>query len=140
MADSDRDIEALTGMTGRAYAEVNGVPALHRLETVVLLGALARDEPTVISAAASTVEDPLVQQVLGRRALVVRLAADIATTIERQAADRHRRPMAADELVELAERREPMFAALEDLRADAGQPPDAILADILRFLGSVDRT
>ncbi|MGI9595332.1 MAG: shikimate kinase [Acidimicrobiales bacterium] len=135
VADSDRDIERLTGVTGRTYAEASGVPALHRLEAAVLLGALARPEPTVVSAAASTVEDPQVRQLLGRRATVVRLVADIELTIDRQRAGGHRRPMDPEELIDLAARREPMFSAVEDLRVDANRRPVEIVADIGRFLG-----
>ena len=134
LADSDADIEALTGGTGRALAAAEGVSALHDLEAAVLLGALARAEPTVIAAAASTVERPVVRRALGRRAVVIRLDADAAEIRRRQGAGGHRRPMGAAEFDALARRREPMLAEVTDLRVDASRPPDEVVAQIIASL------
>lgn len=139
--DSDEDIEDLLGFSGRDLAEQDGIDALHRLEVAVLLGALVRREPHVIGAAAFVVEDDLVTRALRRHAFVVRLELSIAKTLERQAAGNHRRPMDSDELAALARRREPMFAAVEDLRVDANEPvPDlvATIIDAFRFPLSKD--
>ncbi|MEO8437582.1 MAG: shikimate kinase, partial [Chloroflexota bacterium] len=58
LRDSDADIEASTGSTVRELRDREGVDAMHRHETAQLLDALAAPEPSVISAAASVVEDP----------------------------------------------------------------------------------
>jgi len=134
--DSDRVIEQLMGRSGRQVAETHGVPALHRLEAAVLLGPLTSTTPMVITAAASTVEDELVCEALGRRAYVVRLVAPLDTMLERQGADDHRRPMASAELAALAERREPMFASVERLCVDADQETATIIAMIVAGLES----
>lgn len=133
-ADSDADITTLTGRSGSEIAATDGVPALHRLEAAVLLGALARSQPTVIAAAASVVEDDTVREALARRATVVRLVVPQAETLARQKTGEHRRPMSADELTALAARREPYFQEIEDLRLDATVPTRDLVSEILAFL------
>lgn len=133
--DSDVDIEKLIGGSGADFAAHHGVPLLHELEAAVLLGGLMSDEPSVISAASSTVESPLVRLALPRRAEVVRLKLAPASTIARQATGAHRRPMTPKELAELTERREPFFNALADLTLDAERPTDDLVASIVDHLG-----
>lgn len=132
--DSDEDIEALLGRSGRELAADSGVEALHEIEAAVLLGALARGTPHVITAAASVVENPLVVEALRRTAFVVRLHLSIEKTLERQAAGDHRRPMERVELEALADRREPMFAAVEDLDLDASMQPDELVRAVSEAL------
>jgi shikimate kinase len=96
--DSDRDIEARTGRTGGEIAAADGIPALHRLEESVLLDALARDEPTVITAAGSTIESAACRLALGERAMVVWLTLDADSLAERIATGSHRRMMGRTEL------------------------------------------
>ncbi|MEM7272260.1 MAG: shikimate kinase [Actinomycetota bacterium] len=134
--DSDADIEAATGRTGGEIADADGVPALHRLEAEVLLAALARPEPAVIGAAASVVERDHVRQALDDRARVIRLVVPPEVALARQATGAHRRPMTAEELEVLAARREPLFAAVEDLRLAADRPTAALVDEALGFLGS----
>ena len=131
-ADSDRDIEMLTGRSGADIAAEHGVPRLHQIEAAVLLGALARPAPCVVSAAASTVEDAIVRDALARRAFVARLLAPAEDVLARQLDGGHRRPMSREEYDELAERREPFFEAVEDLRLDATQPTAALVDAIHR--------
>src|SRR6266540_1449750 len=56
--DSDREIEAATGLTVRQLRDRDGVDAMHALESRQLLDALEEPGPSVISAAASTIEVP----------------------------------------------------------------------------------
>ena len=56
--DSDADIEAATGLTVRELRDRDGVVAMHGREAAQLLDALKEPEPSVISAAASVVDDP----------------------------------------------------------------------------------
>ena len=56
--DSDADIEASTGATVRELRDREGVDAMHARETAQLLDALAGPGPSVISAAASVIDDP----------------------------------------------------------------------------------
>jgi shikimate kinase len=55
--DSDREIEAATGLTVRQLRDRDGVDAMHALEARHLLEARAA-EPSVINAAASTIDVP----------------------------------------------------------------------------------
>ena len=55
--DSDRSIESQTGRSGREIAETDGVDALHGLEKEVLIDSLSVEQPAVIAAAASVIED-----------------------------------------------------------------------------------
>ena len=129
--DSDGDIEMLTGRSGRDIAKELNVSALHQLEAALLLGALARTEPHVITAAASVVENPMVQDVLPRNALVVRLVAPVEVTLIRKATGEHRRPMSAEALRELEARRDPLFEALEDVKLDAGRDTEVLVREII---------
>lgn len=133
-ADSDADITTLTGAAGSEIAAADGVPALHRLEEAVLIGALARPTRTVIAAAASVVESNMVRDVLARRATVIRLVVPQAETLARQKTGDHRRPMTAEELTTLAKRREPFFTEIEDLRLTATRPTAELVSEIVAFL------
>lgn len=130
--DSDADVQDVAAMSGRSYAERHGVPALHELEAKVLLDALSLAVPSVISAAASTIEVVEVRDRLRERALIVRLTLPPEQTIQRQAAGEHRRAMTIDELALLTERREPLFESIEDLRLDADATTGE-LVDEIRF-------
>lgn len=138
-ADSDRDIEALFGKSGAEIAAEHGVPRLHQIEAAVLLGALARSTPCVVTAAASTVEDDLVRAALAQRATVVRLVAPPDEVLKRQLDGGHRRPMSRSEFARLAARREKFFAAVEDLRLDATGSTDGLVSAILRSVAGTLR-
>lgn len=128
--DSDDDVLHVAGMSGRAYAERHGIPALHELEADVLIDALAPDAQTVISAAASTIERVEVRDRLLERAFIVRLTLPTEETIRRQAAGDHRRAMTTDELALLTEHREQLFESIENLRLDARSTVDELVDEI----------
>lgn len=132
--DSDIDLERLTGRSGAEFAAEHGVPALHELEAAVLLGALSSEEPSVISAAASAVENPLVRELLPRRAIVGRLVLSPSATLERQAKGAHRRPMSERELLALAERREPFLSAVENVRLDSSLSTEELVKAMVEHL------
>lgn len=128
--DSDDDVQDVAAMSGRSYAERHGVPALHELEAKVLLDALSLAVPSVISAAASTIEVVEVRDRLRERALIVRLTLPSEQTIQRQTAGEHRRAMTIDELALLSERREPLYESIEDLRLDADATTSELVDEI----------
>ena len=132
--DSDADLERLFGVTGSVLADRHGVDELHRLEAAVLLGALASAEPTVISCAASIVEDVRCREALRRRARVVVLEAPVDVVADRIVRGLHRRPMDRNEYLALQARRGPMFASIADLRLETTQPPNALAATIVDSL------
>lgn len=132
--DSDDDISRLFGAPGSAIAERFGVQTLHRIESGVLLGALAREEPAVITAAASVVEDPIVREVVAHRAEAVWIHAELTEVLRRQSEGYHRRPMAYDELSSLAEVRRPLFAEMADIEVVADGEPDQVATYVLKNL------
>lgn len=137
-SDSDAEIEQRTGMTGREMVERDGLAALHRLEADVLVQALERPSPTVISAAASTIEDADVRVALGHCARVVFLDAPTDEVITRQSAESHRRAMSAAEHESLMARRDVLFRQAEDLRLSALRSTAELTVDIVAFLGEDD--
>src|SRR5215204_2035260 len=74
--DSDAEIERDTGLTGRQHAARDGIDALHALEARHLIEALTQPGTTVISPAASILDDPASRSALrDPRHLVVWLDA-----------------------------------------------------------------
>lgn len=91
LSDSDGEIEAREGATVRQLQDRIGGAALHALEATILLDALEQPAPTVICAAASTVEDERCRKALhGPAVTVVWLQATLATLVARYDADPHR--------------------------------------------------
>lgn len=130
--DSDRDIEAATGLTVRELRDRDGVDAMHALEARQLLDALAEPEPSVISAAASTVDVPECRtEMTAPDVAVVWLRATPQTLARRfRSADRHRPEYGVSPeafLAEQAARRDPLFASLDPIviDVDAVRPNEA---------------
>jgi shikimate kinase len=117
--DSDRSIERRFGKSGREIAETDGVDALHRLEKEVFLEALADDEPAVIAAAASVIEEADVHQGLAD-AFCIWVTADPMILAERAARGDHRRSVTASEHLE---RRDRLFREMADVVVDTGDRP-----------------
>ena len=132
--DSDTDIETLFGRPGREIAAEDGVDGLHRIETGVLLGALAHPDPLVISAAASVIEDPVAVDALARRATVVVLELPVEGLMERAATGDHRRPMTRAEWDRLQTRRAPFFERVADLVLTADVVPERLVDAICASL------
>jgi shikimate kinase len=141
--DSDDDLEATQGLTGRALAEREGVDALHRWETEHLRAALAGTQPAVVAAAASVVDDDACLAAL-REPFVVWLRASAGVLARRIAdgtrGDDHRRPLGdATAVAELQAHRADRFAAVADLTIDTvadgtTTSPDAIVGTVLAAL------
>ena len=117
--DSDEQLAALTGEDGATIAERDGVAALHDLEEAVLLGALSMAAPSIVSAAASTIESIRCRTALARRATVVWIDITTEEALARTRDDDHRRPIDRDEFSELRTRRAPLFEEVADVRLDA---------------------
>lgn len=128
--DSDRDIESAVGLTVRELRDRDGVDAMHAQEADQLLGALAEPGPSVISAAASTADEPECRAAMAAPDVaVIWLRASPRVLARRFAsADRHRPEFGASPeafLTEQAARREPLFASLHPIVIDV----DAISPD-----------
>ena len=135
LRDSDADIERDTGMTGRQHAARDGIDALHALEARHLLDSLEKPDASVISAAASTLDDPVNRSALrDPRYLVVWLDASPAALATRLKPDDHR-PAIGPDMAEVLERqateRSPALREVADLTLDAMKPPKE-LVDAIR--------
>jgi shikimate kinase len=138
--DSDADLTATRGITGRELAEREGVGALHRWEAEHLLRTLASPRPVVVAAAASVVDDAACRAAL-RRPFVVWLRAPAGVLERRMEGDDrlrdHRRRLGGATAVrELEARRAGRFAAVADLVVDivvdgVALRPDEIVTAIL---------
>lgn len=112
--DSDRQLQRMVGMTGRAYVREHGVAALHEAEIEALMQALA-GPPAVIAAAASVSDSaPALAALTASGARTVVLEAPPEVLAERIADGGHRRPVTAADLARLTAQR---AARLEELRA-----------------------
>jgi shikimate kinase len=121
--DSDRDIERATALTVRELRDRDGVNAMHALEARALIDAIEDPTPSVISAAASTVEVPECRTALERPdvAVVWLRASPRALARRFRSADRHRPAYGIDPetfLAEQAARRNPLFASLDPVVVD----------------------
>ena len=129
--DSDIDLQAATGSSARELAARDGIDALHALELRHLLDALAAPEPSVISAAASTIDAPAGRAALADPSLhVVFLRVDPEIAAQRVAKGDHR-PSPEDIRVQ-ADRRDPRFRAVAAQEVDtAATRPGAIVRSVV---------
>jgi shikimate kinase len=133
--DSDLDLQAAPGRSAREVAAREGIEALHAEELRHLVDALAADQPSVISAAASTIDEPAGRAALADPSIAVvflRVAPEVAAT--RMTKGDHRpRP---EDLAVQAARREPWFRDVASFEFDTGtMRPNAIVRAIVEGLG-----
>lgn len=137
LLDSDDQLLAYRGQTGRQYADRHGVSALHRDEARHLLGTLASDEPAVVAAAASVVEGGRCLEAL-RDAEVVWLRASPETASRRIQHSTDRRPLGPDfteAMAALADRRAPRYQQVADLVIDTDDLQiEDVVSEVLAWL------
>ncbi|HEY4190681.1 MAG TPA: shikimate kinase [Candidatus Limnocylindrales bacterium] len=139
--DSDLDIETATGSTVRELREHDGVDAMHAREAAQLLDALGATEPSVISAAASVVDQPATRAALRRPGVAVIWLHAAPEILARRfdSADEHRPAYGNDPetfLAQQAAEREPLLPEIGAHVLDVdGHTPDDLVAqamDVLR--------
>ena len=136
LLDSDRAIEADEGRTVRELRDQVGTEAMHAIEARQLLRALATPGPTVICAAASTVDDEVCLEALRDPELLVAwLSVSSVTAAARFDAQGHRPTFGDDPAALLARQaaeRAPRFRATGavELTTD-GRTPDELAAVVL---------
>jgi shikimate kinase len=118
-----------------------GESAFRDHEAAALERALSGATPIVLATGGGAVERARNRELLASRALCVWLRADLETLRSRLRADRTSRPAlgagdAADELEELARRRDPWYASLAQLDLDTTHAPPAVLA--ARLMSALD--
>lgn len=139
--DSDREIEAATGLTVRELRDREGVDAMHALEARHLLDALVAPSRSVISAAASTVDVPACRAALSEPGITVIWLRARPETLARRfsARDRHRPAYGASPeafLAEQAAQRDPLFASLDPIVIDVDRiRPNEAVARAMEALG-----
>src|SRR4051812_41351125 len=99
--DNDEQLAARTGHTARDIKEHEGFDVLHRDEREALAAALAVTTPSVIAAAASTIDDEATCALMQREAHVVWLRAPVGVLAERVQGQSHR-PLEPDPDTQLA--------------------------------------
>jgi shikimate kinase len=142
--DSDAEILAQTGKTVRELREVEGIEAMHGREHAALLHALQDPANTVISAAASVIDDPESRAAMANpRVAVVWLHGDPEVLAARfRSADDHRPTYGesvAAFLAEQAARREPLVPSVGAHVIDVDDlTREAVLARVEAALGIRD--
>lgn len=141
--DSDRDIEAATGLTVRELRARDGVDAMHAREHAQLLDALAVPGPSVVSAAASVIDDPACRAALtAPHVLVIWLHAPPEVLAARFDSGPHRPAYGdspGDFLADQAARREPIALALGANIIDVGGlTPDEVVTRAMAMLASIE--
>jgi shikimate kinase len=142
--DNDEMLEERVGMSAADFAGRDSVDALHRVEAAVVLEALGAPVPSVIAAAASTIEHAEVRDALHSSAWVVWLRADRDVLADRLPSPT--RPFGdrdpAGLVNEQSQHRDPLFAQVADASFDtAHEPIDAVVARVIaafppKFLGA----
>ena len=140
--DSDADLHDATGRTARELADDEGIERLHEMELQHLLDALADRDPSVISAAASVIDEPRARDALQDPTIeVVWLRIDPVTAERRAAPGDDHRP-APEPLEDQARRRDPLFSSVADVPVDVAGPaaggPDDVVQRILATLPAGD--
>ena len=138
--DSDIDIETATGSTVRQLRDHEGVDAMHQREAADLLDALDAPEPSVISAAASVMDQAATRAALRRPGVtVIWLHAPAALLASRfDSADEHRPAYGEDPekfLAEQAAQREPLLTEIGAHVLDVeDRTPDQLVAQAMEVL------
>jgi shikimate kinase len=137
--DNDAVLRERTGLSAAEVAAREGNAALHDAESEELLELLSATSPSVIAAAASTIEMPACRDALKRRSFVAWLYADVVVLADRARRGGHR-PLNRDvvaQLHEQAERRDSLFRESADVTVDvAYHDPNAAARRILAAISS----
>ncbi len=141
LRDSDPDIEARTGKTVRELRDQVGTDRMHRLEADALLRSLDEPGPTIVAAAASTIEQRDCRERLHDPGIVtIWLRAAPATLARRFDSSTHRPAYGRDParfLARQAARRDPLFGSVATFAVDVdGRSPGRTVATILERLAS----
>ena len=136
LRDSDTEIERREGRTVRELDQTVGTVAMHALEAQALLASLASPVPSVVLAAASTIEDEAAVAALRDPALLVAWLRISPATAAARFASRDHRPRFGDDpstfLAQQAARRDPLFASVATLTLDADDAsPEALASQIV---------
>ena len=122
LRDSDADLVAARGITGRVLAETEGVEALHLWEADHLRLSLADPTPSVIAAAASVVDAPACQRALAESFVILLSAPDDVRAARAAGSDARR------EVVEPLPDRATAYREVADVEIETGSRDEAAVA------------
>lgn len=133
LIDSDDQLEARYGSTGRELAAERGVPWLHQAEAEALRKALDSSTPAVIAAAASTGDRAdLAARIESESVWAVLLVGDAEVLAARARSGVHRRSIDVRRSRELAEKRNERLREVVDIVVDVTRiGPDRVADRIL---------
>jgi shikimate kinase len=144
LVDVDEEIEARTGQTVAELAYDGGEDAYRPWERLVVLEALAADEPSVLAAPGGIALDPDARRAIGSTDVVaVYLRADPDTLAIRAERDSgHDRPLIGDDplaaLRGMFRDRDATYRALADIEVQVdGHSPSEVAALVLAALPNV---
>ena len=138
--DSDAEIQADTGRTVRELRDIEGVDAMHARECAALMRALDDPTPSVISAAASVIEDERCRAAMTRRGVVsIWLHGSPALLAQRFHSPDDHRPTYGDSpeefLAEQIDRREPLVRSIDAIMVNVdGLTRDEVLERTVKAL------
>ena len=131
--DSDDQIEAAYGATGRELAARMGVAWLHDAEAAAFSDAIESPHPAVVAAAASIADrDELVAVLESTELLVVLLETEAQVLADRTKPDDHRRPVDWGDMASQIERRRARLAAVTDVAiSTTAVDIESVVAEVL---------
>jgi shikimate kinase len=128
--DSDVALEARHGSSAREIAARDGIDHLHELEAEELLAALRSTRPSVVTAAASTIEhEPARRALADPTMFVIWLRGSPRVLAQRASAGHHRPEGPLGELARQVARRGPLFADVADATIDVDERTPAEVLD-----------
>ena len=136
--DSDEQIEATYGATGRELAESMGVAWLHDAEAAAFSDALDSTEPAVVAAAASIADRAELVAVLESDDLfVVLLETEARFLADRTNPDDHRRPVDWSDMAhQMGQRRARLAGVADVVISTTAVDVDAVVAQVLAAYAS----
>ncbi|MGY0505925.1 shikimate kinase [Luteimonas sp. e5] len=137
--DADRELEARTGASVADIFAYEGEAGFRRRETALLADLLEHHKGLLIASGGGAVLAAENRRRMAERAFVVHLDVSVDQQLRRLARDRSRPLLLRDDreaaLRALAVQRDPLYAAVADLRLDTdGLSPDQACAALLPLL------
>lgn len=134
-ADSDAEIERVTGRTVPEILRSDGEDAFRREESAVLRRALSHSGPVVVSVAGGAVLDPANRSLIRAAGPVVWLRATVATLAARVGPGQGRPLLGSDPqaaIERLYATRRPLYAEVADATVDVeGLTPEKVVDRVL---------
>ena len=133
--DNDDQLLAMVGCTAREFEMANGRDALHEVELAALQRALASDEPSVVAAAASTIDTEAGRDAITTRAHVAWIDAPPAVLATRVDPAGGSRPAGTDvdSLAAQRERRSVKLEGVAEIIVSSDQTFEHSLDQIVRW-------